>query len=197
MNICEKEDLNYIVIDFETANWNRNSACSVGLVRFINGIEKDSITALIHPVNSFFIQEWTDTIHGISFEDVKNEPRFPEIWKNKVLPFINKTPDFPLVAHNSTFDMSVIRGCCDYYQLSYPNIKYFDSLLISRKTWPELENHKLTFLGHTFGIKYRAHDALEDSRTCGKIVALAAEKWGTCNLEQLLENCGIKLKNLS
>ena len=188
--------LNYIVIDFETANWNRNSACSVGLVRFINGKETDSMSALIHPVNRFFIQEWTDTIHGISYEDVKNEPRFPEIWKNKVLPFINKTPGIPLVAHNATFDMSVIKGCCDYYELEYPDIKYFDSLPLSRKTWPELESHKLTFLGQTFGIKYRAHDALEDSRTCGKIVSLAAEKWGVKTLEELLGSCSLQLKNL-
>ena len=34
--------LDYIAIDFETANQYRNSACSVGLVRFIDGKESDS-----------------------------------------------------------------------------------------------------------------------------------------------------------
>ena len=39
----------YIAIDFETANTYANSACSVGLVRFIGGKETDSVHSLIPP----------------------------------------------------------------------------------------------------------------------------------------------------
>lgn len=187
-------DLNYIVIDFETANWNRNSACAVGLVRFENGQETDSISALIKPPTVFFVQEWTDTIHGISYDDVRDKPYFPEIWNNLVQPFIDKTPNFPFVAHNANFDMSVIRGCCDHYEMKWPKIKYFDSLPISRKTWPELKSHKLTSLGAQFGIEYKAHDALEDSRTCGKIISLAAEKWCVSSIDDLVKKCHTFIK---
>lgn len=41
--------LDYIAIDFETANTYANSACSVGLVRFIDGKEADSVYTLIRP----------------------------------------------------------------------------------------------------------------------------------------------------
>lgn len=34
--------MNYIAIDFETANYYQNSACQIGLVRFENGIEVES-----------------------------------------------------------------------------------------------------------------------------------------------------------
>lgn len=188
--------LDYIVIDFETANQFKNSACSVGLVRFINGKEVDSVSALIHPAKMFFIQEWTDTIHGISYEDVRNEPYFPEIWQTIVMPFIEKTPNVPIVAHNANFDMGIIKECCDYYGMNIPDLKYFDSLPISRKTWPELQSHKLTSLGDHFGIIYKAHDALEDSRTCGEIVALAAKKWNAKTIDQLLNYCGQCLRQL-
>ena len=66
--------LDYIAIDFETANQYRNSACSVGLVRFIDGKETDSCYSLIHPAKMYFIPEWTRDIHHISYNDVRNKP---------------------------------------------------------------------------------------------------------------------------
>ena len=81
--------LDYIAIDFETANHYMNSACSVGLVRFIDGQEVDSCYSLIHPAKMYFIPEWTETIHHITYKDVYNKPYFPEVWDTMVMPFIN------------------------------------------------------------------------------------------------------------
>ena len=106
------DKLNYIAIDFETANYFKNSACSVGLVRFIDGKETDSCYSLIHPAKMYFIPEWTETIHHISYDDVRDKPYFPEVWDTIVMPFINKTPNIPLVAHNGNmFDIPVIKDC--------------------------------------------------------------------------------------
>lgn len=182
--------LDYIAIDFETANQYRNSACSVGLVRFINGQELDSCYSLIHPAKMYFIPEWTEQIHHISYNDVRNKPYFPEIWNTLVMPFINQTPDIPLVAHNGNmFDMPVIKSCCEYFEMPFPEFEYFDSLIIARRTWPEMKTHQLTALGEHFGIEYLAHDALEDSRTCGKLIKIAADKWGVNSVEDLLKAC--------
>ena len=187
---------NFAAIDFETANYFKNSACSVGLVRFINGVEQDSCYSLIKPAKLYFIPEWTRDIHHISYSDVMDKPAFPEIWNKMVMPFINQTPGIPLVAHNSSFDMGVISGCCEYFGISKPELEYFDSLCIARKTWPELTSHKLTSLGEYFNIEYNAHDALEDSRTCGIIIKKAAEKWKTNNLKILLNKCSVGLRSL-
>lgn len=189
-------DLNYIAIDFETANQYRNSACSVGLVRFINGIESDSVYSLIHPAKMYFIPEWTRDIHHISYEHVRDKPYFPEVWDTLVMPFINKTPIFPLVAHNAVFDMNIIRGCCKYFGMPVLNLKYFDSLLIARKNWPELKSHKLSDLGKNFGISYCEHDALEDSRTCGQIVKIAADENNCSSVQELLSYLNLKEEEL-
>ncbi|MCR5765879.1 MAG: 3'-5' exonuclease [Treponema sp.] len=188
--------LDYIAIDFETANYCKNSACSVGLVRFIDGKETDSCYSLIHPAKMYFIPEWTRDIHHISYDDVRNKPYFPEVWDTIVMPFIKQTPDIPLVAHNgNTFDIPVIQNCCNYYDMELPKLEYFDSLTVARKTWPELENHKLTQLGEYLGIKYLAHDALEDSRTCGKIISFAANKWKVNSIEELLKACNTNIRS--
>ena len=78
--------------------------------------------------------------------------------------------------------------------MDVPKIEYFDSLVVAKKTWPELESHKLTELGAHFGIEYLAHDALEDSRTCGQLIKLAADKWGVSSVEELLKACKTSIR---
>lgn len=73
------DKLDYIAIDFETANNYKNSACSVGLVRFIDGKETDACSSLIHPAKMYFNPTFTAEIHHISYDDVRDKPYFPEI----------------------------------------------------------------------------------------------------------------------
>ena len=189
--------LDFIAIDFETANTYQNSACSVGLVRFVDGEEVESVHSLIRPPKMYFIPEWTEEIHHICADDVREMPKFPEIWNSIVMPFVSKTPNLPFVAHNASFDMGVIQTCYQYYEMGVPDFRYFDSLQLARKTWSNFDCHKLTFLGEQFGIEYNAHDAQDDSRTCGKIIVLAAKKWKATTVEELLTKCGLEMKKLS
>lgn len=69
------------------------------------------------------------------------------------------------------------------------------TLIIARKTWPEFETHQLTKLGERFNIEYLAHDALEDSRVCGQIIKIAADKWGVNSVEELLSACKIEIRS--
>jgi len=188
--------LNYVAIDFETANTYANSACSVGLVRFIDGKETECLYSLICPAKLYFIPEWTEDIHHISYDDVRNKPQFAEVWATVVAPFLAQVPGLPLVAHNAAFDMNVLRSCMDYYGMPVPKLHYFDSLKVAQRTWPELECHRLTYLGEKFLIEYNAHDALDDARTCGKIVSLAAKAQKAASVEELLEKCGLEMREL-
>lgn len=168
----------------------------MGLVRFIDGKEVDTCYSLIHPAKMYFIPEWTRDIHHISYNDVRNKPYFPEVWDTMVMPFINQTPGVPLVAHNGNmFDMPVIQACCEYFGMEVPKLEYFDSLIVARKTWSEFETHQLTKLGERFNIEYLAHDALEDSRVCGRIIKIAADKWGVNSVEELLAACKTQIKS--
>lgn len=177
--------MTYYSIDFETANDYPNSACSVGVVRFVDGIEQDSVYSLIKPAKMYFKPEFID-IHHISYDDVRNEPQFPEVWQTIVEPFvgIGKTEPIYFVAHNAKFDMGVLKACLDYYGMPDPNIDFACTLQIARQTWKNFERHKLTFLADKFGIEYNAHNAFDDARTCGKIFSMAAEK-SKCSTEEL------------
>src|SRR3989338_3900629 len=65
----------FIAIDFETADYGRDSACAVGLARVEGGRVAGTAYRLIRPPRSDM--RFTD-IHGITWEDVEKEPPFGE-----------------------------------------------------------------------------------------------------------------------
>jgi len=164
MNI-KKTDLDCCAIDFETACNQRASACSLGMVRIRNGTIADSFYSLIQPPEGMEIIPAFTSIHGIRMADVKNSPDFAELWP-KIWDFIGD--DF-LVAHNASFDRSVLEYCLDYYGIAY-TIPHFEcTVLCSRRKWPNLENHRLDTVSDFLGIDLTHHEALSDALACAKI----------------------------
>ena len=183
--------LNFIAIDFETAKYSPESACSIGLVKFIDGKAVDTFYSLIRPPSLYIRPDFTE-IHGLTVDDVRDAPVFADIWEN-ILMFIES---FPLAAHNASFDMGVLRAVLDYYELEIPKLKNFCTCELSRRTWKGLKSHSLTNLAKHFGIVYDAHNALDDALTCGKIALLSAAVFGSSNIPELLEAAGVRFKTL-
>ena len=183
----------FIAIDFETAKYSRESACSVGLVKFRNGEVVDTFYSLIRPPELYILPDFTE-IHGLTVEDVKDAPSFADIWDSAVKPFIGS---LPLAAHHAEFDMGVLRAVLEWYELPIPELSYFCTCSLARRTWPGLESYSLTALAAHFGIVYQAHNALDDAMTCGKMVQMAWEKLGKGkSVKGLLKAAGIGMKVL-
>ena len=72
--------MNFIAMDFETANGKRYSACSLALTVVRNGQIADEFYTLINPHTKFFRRN--TQIHGIHERDVQNAPDFPEVWEH-------------------------------------------------------------------------------------------------------------------
>jgi DNA polymerase-3 subunit epsilon len=184
--------MDFVAIDFETAQGSPDSACSVGLVRFADFAPADSYYSLIRPPKLYIRPDFT-AIHGLTVDDVRDAPFFDSVWETGVRPFIQK---LPLVAHSASFDMNVLCATLARYECEIPKLKYCCSVQLSRKVWPELPSHALTALGRAFGITYNAHDALDDARACGTIVCMAARKTGAGTLRELLRFTGVRMKRL-
>ena len=70
--------MNFIAIDFETANPKRYSACSLALTVVKNNQIADQFYSLIKPDTDF---SWRNIqVHGITEKQVQNAPSFPELW---------------------------------------------------------------------------------------------------------------------
>ena len=83
--------MNYVTIDFETAKYSRESACSVGLVKYVNGKAADTYYSLIRPPKLYIRPEFTE-IHGLTVNDVKDAPTFADLWDSAIKPFIGDLP---------------------------------------------------------------------------------------------------------
>ena len=72
----------FAAIDFETANNERSSVCSVGVVIVRRGEVVDSFYSLIKPEPEYY-NYWCSQVHGLCASDTDSAPVFPEVWKQK------------------------------------------------------------------------------------------------------------------
>ena len=161
---------NFVAIDFETANYSRNSACAVGLVHVNGGEIIAEETLLIQPPSREF--NFTH-IHGLTWDDVKAEPTFAECW-DAIGGFISRA-DF-LVAHNASFDRGVLQQCCECNDIPAPALPFVCTVQLARKQW-DIYPTRLNNVCDYLDIPLNHHDAASDSQACAKIV-IAAEKAG-------------------
>lgn len=156
----------FAAIDFETANGERSSVCSVGVVIVRNGDMVDSIYRLIRPEPNYY--SWfTTRIHGLVYEDTENEKDFPFVWA-EIAPRIE---GLPLVAHNSPFDEGCLRAVHRTYGLDYPDYTFFCTCRAARKMFgKQLPNHQLHTVAAYLGFDLRNHhNALADAQACAWI----------------------------
>lgn len=158
----------FAAIDFETANYQPTSICSVGVVVVRGGKITERIHRLICPTPNYYIRRFTEEIHGIGFHDTCDEPRFPDVWAG-IAPRIE---GLPLVAHNKAFDEHVLHKTLDAYGLGWPGYEFFCTLQAARRLFPKAQigNHRLPTVCHHLGIDFsNHHDALADAEGCARI----------------------------
>jgi DNA polymerase-3 subunit epsilon len=170
-------------LDFETADYGRDSACALSVVV----IENDQIaarwTSLIRPPRREFVFTY---IHGIAWADVADQPTFGELWPT-VLKWLGPV-DF-IAAHNASFDRSVLRACCDKSGHEPVTCPFLCTVKLARTTWgifpttlPDVARH--------LNIPLQHHDAASDAWACAQILVKAREDGH--RYEDLLERHGLK-----
>ena len=186
-------DVDFVAIDFETANSWPGGMCSVGLAYVEGGSVVEVEHYLIRPLKMYF-HPFHVQIHGIREWEVRGAPEWPELWENRLR---EKLEGRLLIAHNASFDMGVIRQSCDAYGISWPTFEYHCTRLIARRIWPELENYKLNTVAASLGIGFTHHRADEDAVACARVALGAMEKAGEDRLRDLIEREQMVMGQLS
>lgn len=155
----------FAAIDFETANYERSSVCSVGIVVVRGGEMVDSFYSLIKPEPEYYTCRCTQ-VHGLRLGDTLRAPVFPDVWR-QVEPLIE---GLPLVAHNKAFDESCLKAVFRVYQMDYPYYEFHDTLRASRRVLPMLPDHQLHTVAAACGYTLENHHhALADAEACAWI----------------------------
>ena len=174
----------FIAIDFETANGEPSSVCSVGVVMVRNGQVADTFYSLIQPEPNYY-SYWCQRVHGLSRQDTDEAAVFSKVWQRleeriadvffaDQLAFDNRRDliaSIPFVAHNARFDEGCLKAAFKVYQMDYPDYRFHDTLRASRRQFGQrLPNHQLQTVAAACGYSLQHHHhALADAEACAAI----------------------------
>ena len=178
--------MDFVAIDFETATSEWTSICSMGICVVENNKVKEVKEMLVRPT-PFKFNDYNIAIHGITPDMVYDKPTFDKYW-NEVKPYLeNKL----VIAHNASFDIGALRKTLELFNIELPNFKFLCTVKLSQKAYPELESHKLNFLGEALGIDFSHHTACDDAYACAMVLVHILDDFGIDSLEEIEEHFGI------
>lgn len=156
----------FAAIDFETADYGRDSACTLAVVIAENGAIVDTKYSLIRPPRRDFFFSY---LHGIIWRDVAKKPAFGEYW-TEIRPLFEDV-DF-IAAHNASFDRGVLRACCSIDGHKAPEGRYLCTMKLARRLW-HVYPTKLSDVCRHFNLPLKHHNAAFDALACANIVLKA------------------------
>lgn len=196
----------YVAFDLETTGLDpeTNEILEVAMVRFRDGKPDEGWSSLVKPSQK--VPLYVLRLTGIAEAHLANAPVLEDIlWR--IREFIG---DFPLVGHNSSFDIAFLEKIITDIGLR----PCHDTLELSRIVIPGLASYKLSALCESFGIPLvAAHRALDDARASGIlfgllqerarrihqsassfIVTVMGDKWASRDLFENLAGAGAKMR---
>lgn len=165
--------MDFVALDFETANADLASICQVGIVTFRAGEPVDTFSSLINP-NDFF-DGMNVSIHGIDEERVRDAPSFKDVFPE----LTSRMSDAVVVCH-SLFDRAAMQRASERHRLQDLSCRWLDTTRVVRRAWSQYarSGYGLANLTQEFGLKIKHHDASEDARATGMILIKAMRETG-------------------
>lgn len=175
--------MNFVALDFETANADLSSICQVGLVSFRGGEVAETFSTLVDPDDYF--DPINISIHGIDEDRVRGAPRFREIYSQ-----LSERVSGAVVVCHTLFDRAAMRQASAKYQLADVVCEWLDTTRVVRRTWSQYarSGYGLGNLTREFGISFNHHDAAEDARATGVILLKAMRETGL-SLDDWIMRC--------
>ncbi|MGO1489487.1 MAG: exonuclease domain-containing protein [Arachnia sp.] len=180
--------LDFIAIDFETANRFHGSPCQVGLALVAGSRIQATWGSLMRPPppHDWFSPDCTE-VHGIAECDLTGQPSFERLWPE----IESRIAGRPVVAHNAAFDISVIRDATSHCGFDWPTLDFACSLLLARRHY-DIPTHTLDAVTAAAEIPMtHHHDAVHDAIACADIVLDMAQRTSASSLDELLRVSGI------
>lgn len=182
--------VDFVALDWETANGARGSACAVGLVEVRGGEIADTWSSLMRPPDRFSSFDAANTaVHGLCAADVAEAPRFDELW-----PSIQaRLQPLTVIAHNAQFDLGVIQDATWGSALRCPRLRYGCTLLLARRHY-DLPSYTLDVVAEAAEVVLdRHHDALSDALAAAGVLLRIAEDVEATSIDEVFEIHGLSL----
>jgi DNA polymerase-3 subunit epsilon len=121
-----EEHMDFVAIDFETANADCSSVCQVGVVTFQAGEPVDTFASLVDPGG--FFDPINVSKHGIDAGAVRGAPSFPAIHGHMARLVRDRT-----VACHMPFDRAVFQQVHARHGLEGASCRWLDTARVARR----------------------------------------------------------------
>lgn len=177
--------LDFVALDFETANRSHASACAVGAVRVRDGQVVDEYFTLVRPTEGFAEFEAGNVrIHGITADAVESSPAWTEVYGPLRL-FIG---DDVVVGHNAAFDMSVLLNTSGAHDIDLPVLSSLCTLQLAKASI-EVPSYSLPWVVEHLNLpSFDHHDPLADARASALVLVALAASSGVGTVAELSDH---------
>lgn len=150
-----------VVFDVESTgtDTSRDEIIQIAAIRLTpQGTVADQFVTYVQPTKSVGASYY---VHHLSDEFLRAEGIAPKEAINQFLQFARNAV---IVGHNVTYDLTILYSEMKRLGIERPTLfSYYDTLDIFRRWYPQLPNHKLSYLSDYFHIENKpSHDALAD-----------------------------------
>jgi DNA polymerase-3 subunit epsilon len=183
--------MNFVAIDFETANAKRSSITSVGVsvVRRWKIVKTESF--LVKPIPNYYAA-YNSLIHGLTEKDTRYAKTFKAQWKD-LRKYIDKQVG---VAHNASFESSALRSVLDAYSLPYPDLEYHCTLRLTKASL-KLRRYSLDHVCRHLKIPLKHHQAESDAIACALVAIRLCKRYNAKSLKDLNRKLGLRPGRIS
>ncbi|MET0240628.1 MAG: exonuclease domain-containing protein, partial [Sphingobium sp.] len=120
------DDLDFVVVDVETACSRVSSICQIGIVGFRRGQEVLAYETLIDPRDEFFA--FNTRIHGIEAAHVAGQPTFGDVHD-----IVSRHIGGRITVAHSYFDKGAIAAACRVHDRAMIETRWLDSVGVARR----------------------------------------------------------------
>lgn len=159
------------LFDVETPNRHNDRLCSIAIVHWKDGQRMVAKEWLVNPEVNF--DSFNVRLHGITPKKVAQAPNFSQLWSEIKVYFEESL----VIAHNASFDISVLSKCLEAYGIEAPDFHYGCTVQMAKRRLSK-QPFNLSALSATLGVPLlQHHNALSDTEACeGIFVHLLALK---------------------
>lgn len=176
--------MDFIALSLEIADEQTQDICGIEIVEVKSRRIIVQKKWVIQPI-SLYISPLCVKQYQLKLSNLIDAPTLLEIWP-QILSYLQ---DKLLFYHKAVWMVPILQKALDYYQLDFPTCSIGCTLMMSKKVYPQLNQHKLNKLASTLNLHQMNAIAPKASNAAwtAQLLLHIASTLGAFNLHELLE----------